>query len=276
MKRILVPTDFSKMADNALNVAAQLARRHHAEIFLLHTLELPYTQIDAMSSHSELPEALFFMKLADKRFKEVLRRDNLQDITVHRVVEFDETLSGILESCKKNDIDLIIMGSHGVSGLREMFIGSNTEKVVRSSKIPVLAIKKEHETFEINHFVFASDFSKSSEQTYKQAVELAEAFDAKLHLLMVNTPNKFMRTQEANKRIGKFIASSHFKNYKVHIYNDDAVETGILNFSQDINADLIGISTHGRQGIAHFLNGSISEDVVNHAERPVITFKILE
>jgi len=276
MKRILVPTDFSKMADNALNVAAQLARRHNAEIFLLHTLELPYTQIDAMSSHSELPEALFFMKLADKRFKEVLRRDNLQDITVHRVVEFDETLSGILESCKKNDIDLIVMGSHGVSGLREMFIGSNTEKVVRSSKIPVLAIKKEHETFEINDFVFASDFSKSSEQTYKQAVELAEAFEAKLHLLMVNTPNKFMRSQEANKRIGKFIASSHFENYKVHIYNDDAVETGILNFSQDINADLIGISTHGRQGIAHFLNGSISEDVVNQAKRPVITFKILD
>ena len=276
MKRILVPTDFSKMADNALNVAAQLARRHNAEIFLLHTLELPYTQIDAMSSHSELPEALFFMKLADKRFKEVLRRDNLQDITVHRVVEFDETLSGILESCKKNDIDLIVMGSHGVSGLREMFIGSNTEKVVRSSKIPVLAIKKEHETFEINDFVFASDFSKSSEQTYKQAVELAEALEAKLHLLMVNTPNKFMRSQEANKRIGKFIASSHFENYKVHIYNDDAVETGILNFSQDINADLIGISTHGRQGIAHFLNGSISEDVVNQAKRPVITFKILD
>lgn len=274
MKKILVPTDFSNMADNALNVAVQLARKHHAEIYLLHTLDLPLAQIDAMSSQSELPEALFFMKLANKRFDNVLKRDHLRDISVHQVVEFDETLSGILESCKKNNIDLIVMGSHGVSGLKEMFIGSTTEKVVRSSKIPVLVIKKEHEDFEINEFVFASDFSKESEQTYKQAIELAETLEAKLHLVMINTPNRFMTTGEANKRIGKFLASSDFDNYVVHIYNDETIEEGILNFSESVSADLIGISTHGRQGIAHFLNGSISEDLVNHAGRPVITFKI--
>jgi len=71
-----------------------------------------------------------------------------------------------------------------------------------------------------------------------------------------------------------FINGYDFKNYTINIYNDENVEKGILNFSHIIDADLIGISTHGRQGIAHFLNGSISEDLVNHAKRPVITFKI--
>ena len=91
---------------------------------------------------------------------------------------------------------------------------------------------------------------------------------------MVNTANNFLTTYEAKTRINDFISGQSFSNYTITVHNDVSVEQGILNFSKDINADLIGISTHGRQGIAHFLNGSISEDLVNHAKRPVITFKI--
>jgi len=113
-----------------------------------------------------------------------------------------------------------------------------------------------------------------NEETYKQAVKFAEAFNAKIHLLMVNTANNFMTSAEAKARINDFISGQTFKNYTITIHNDTSVEQGILNFSKEIDADLIGISTHGRQGIAHFFNGSISEDLVNHATRPVITFKI--
>jgi len=83
-----------------------------------------------------------------------------------------------------------------------------------------------------------------------------------------------LTTSEANKRIHNFISEQTFDNYTTNVYNDISIEQGILNFSKEIDADLIGISTHGRQGIAHFFNGSISEDLVNHAKRPVITFKI--
>ena len=274
MKKILVPTDFSKQADYALSVASQLAKKYDGEIYLLHMLELPLHQVDAMGSHSDLPEAMFFMKLAHKRFKEVTEKDYLEGVSVHEIVKFHQTFSGIIDSCKEYDIDIIVMGSHGVSGFKEMFIGSNTEKVVRTSQVPVLVIKNAHENFEVNDFVFASDFKNDNKETYKQATQLAQAFDAKVHLVMVNTANNFSTTEQANKRINDFIKGYSFDNYTVNIYNDETVEKGILNFSQSINADLIGISTHGRQGIAHFFNGSISEDLVNHAKRPVVTFKI--
>ena len=91
---------------------------------------------------------------------------------------------------------------------------------------------------------------------------------------MVNTASKFTTTKQALKKINKFVENYNYSNQTINIYNDESVEQGILNFSKDVNADLIGISTHGRQGIAHFFNGSISEDLVNHAKRPVITFKI--
>jgi nucleotide-binding universal stress UspA family protein len=274
MKKILVPTDFSEQAENALKVAAQLAKTYHAEIYLLHILEIPLQEVDAMGFHSDLPEALFFMKLARKRFENLLNQDYLQDITVHETVDFQEIFKGVFHSCKKHNIDLVVMGSHGVSGFKELLIGSNTEKIVRTSEAPVLVIKKEHDTFNVNNFVFASDFKEESKVPFLRALKFAELFKTEIHLLMVVTANKFITTSEAMSRIQGFLDTVTTNFCTIHIYNDETIEKGIMNFSQSINADLIGMSTHGRQGISHFFNGSISEDLVNHAKRPVITFKI--
>jgi nucleotide-binding universal stress UspA family protein len=274
MKKILVPTDFSEQAENALKVAAQLARAHSAEIYLLHILEIPLNEIDPLSSRSDLPEAVFFMKLAHRKFENIMDKSYLDDIVVHETVDFHEIFKGVFHACKKHDIDLIVMGSNGVSGLKEMLIGSNTEKVVRTSETPVLVVKKEHENFNVNQIVFASDFHEESKKTYKKAIAFAEVFGAKIHLLLVNTPNQFITSDLANKRMHHIASSSGFSNYTTNIYNDVTVEKGIMNFSQSISADVIAMSTHGRQGISHFFNGSISEDLVNHAKRPVITFKI--
>ncbi len=274
MKKILVPTDFSEQAENALKVAAQLAKKHNCEIHLLHIIEIPMHKVDALSSYNNLPEAVYFMKLAHKQFEELKAKDYLKGLVIHEHVDLHEIFKGIFQTCKKYSIDLVVMGSNGVSGLREMLIGSNTEKVVRTSETPVLVIKNSHDKFNVNDFVFASDFKDESKSSYKKAIDFAKVLDAKIHLLMVNTPNKFITSAKANKRMNKFVEEFKFSNYVTNIYNDLSIEKGIMNFSKSINSDLIGMSTHGRQGISHFFNGSISEDLVNHAKRPVITFKV--
>lgn len=274
MNKILVPTDFSKEAEYALKVAAQLSKTYGSEIYLLHLLELPIQEIDALSTYSELPEAMFFMEMANQKLEALMASNYLEGLKVHVTIKPDNALSGIIEKCKEHRIDMVIMGSHGATGLKEMFIGSIAEKVVRYSDIPVMVIKKDHDNFSVQNFVFASNFKKESKHTYKQAIKIATLFDAKIHLLMVNTASNFITTSNANSRIQEFIKGIDFENHTVTIYNDESIETGILNFSKAIDADLIGISTHGRQGLSHFINGSISEDLVNHAKRPVITFKI--
>lgn len=276
MKKILVPTDFSPQAENALKVAAQLAKKHESEIYLLHMLELPLNLIDQANSNSggNLPEALFFMKLAHKRFKEVMESDYLEGITVYETVQFHEAFDGIIEVAKENEVDLIIMGSHGASGFKEMFIGSNTEKVVRTSNIPVLVIKNEHKQFNVDNFVFATDFSEECKEPFKRAIKFANSVGANIHLLFINTATNFMTTIEANEVMEKFLKGMEIKKYSLNIYNDTSVEKGVLNYAQSIDADLIGMATHGRKGLSHFFNGSVSEDLVNHAKRPVITFKI--
>ena len=91
---------------------------------------------------------------------------------------------------------------------------------------------------------------------------------------MICTPNSFKTTAISEEIINDFMCSFNIKNYSTHIYNDVNIEKGIRNFSNSIDADLIGLCTHGRTGLAHFFSGSISEDLVNHTVKPVITFKI--
>lgn len=276
MKKILVPTDFSDHAEYALKVAAQIARKHNGEIFLMHMLELPNHGSDAvMGSGSEIPEIMFFIKKAHERFDEIKSAPYLDGIPVVEAVQFEKAFDGIISATKKHDIDLIVMGSHGASGFHEMFIGSNTEKVVRTSNVPVLVIKKEEGEFNPAKFVFASDFSDEIKKPFARVVDFANSFNTHLHLVMINTPNDFKSTHSAEKTINNFAAQFNITNgFTAHIYNDLNVEKGILHFANSINADLIGMSTHGRQGLAHFFNGSISEDLVNHSVRPVVTFRI--
>lgn len=276
MKKILVPTDFSEKAENALKVAAQLARKFEAEIYLLHMLELPMNMVNPVgsTSRSDLPEALFFMKLAKKRFSDILAQPFLKGIKVHEIVEFHQAFDGIMETSKEHGCDFIIMGSQGASGLKEMFIGSNTEKVVRTSEIPVLVIKNDHPNFSIKNLVFATNLDNHNKRTLKKVVAFAELMNAKLHLVYINTANEFITSEETERYLDKFLEGNEFDNYEFHIYNDDTVEQGILHFATKVKADAVGIATHGRKGLSHFFNGSISEDLVNHANTPVLTFKL--
>lgn len=274
MKKILIPTDFSKHAKYALKVAAQIARKNNGEIILLHMLELPHQGSDAIGSGHDIPEIMFFKNAAIARLEDLMDEPYLEGIKVSEIVQFELAFEGVLKISKLNDVDLIVMGSHGASGFKEMFIGSNAEKVVRNSEVPVLVIKKENDNFEVNDFVFASDFDDEIKKPFAKAVDFAKKFDAVLHLVSINTPNNFKSTSATEKLMKNFIADFDVPKYQLHIYNETNVEKGILKFSKSIDADLIGMSTHGRKGLAHFFNGSISEDLVNHANRPVVTFKI--
>ncbi|MDN3674854.1 universal stress protein [Flavobacterium branchiarum] len=274
MKRILVPTDFSEHAENALKVAAQIAKKNNSEIILLHTLELPSQMNDAVTGGISIPESMLFIKKANEMLSKTADSAYLDGLTIIEIAKLDRPTEGIIKTSKEHEIDLIIMGSHGVSGFEELAIGSNTEKVVRHSEVPVLVIKQHIKDFKTKNFVFASDFSKEIEKPFKKLIEFVKIFDSKLHLVMICTPNSFKPTHVAQKTMEDFITPFNLKNYSTYIYNDTNIENGIINFSNSINADLIGMCTHGRTGFAHFFNGSLSEDIVNHAVRPILTFKI--
>lgn len=274
MKRILVPTDFSEHAENALKAAAQIAKKNSAEIIILHMLELPSQMNDAVLGGASIPETMLFIKKANETLDEIAAKPYLDGISITEIVKMDKPIQGITQVSKEYDVDLIVMGSHGSSGIDELLIGSNTEKVVRNSDTPVLVIKKEIPNFNAANIVFASDFSDESKKPFEKLLNFTKLFDSKIHLTTICTPNSFKPTHVAEKAMKEFITEFNLSNYATHIYNDTNIEKGIINFANSINADIIGMCTHGRTGFAHFFNGSISEGLVNHAVKPVITFKI--
>ncbi|MFD2942769.1 universal stress protein [Flavobacterium notoginsengisoli] len=274
MKRILVPTDFSEHAEDALKVAAQIAKKNNSEIIILHMLELPHQTNDAILGGISIPESMLFMKKANEMLDKISEKPYLDGIEVTEIVKMDKPIHGITQISKEHDIDLIIMGSHGSSGVEELLIGSNTEKVVRNSEIPVLVIKKDISNFNAANVVFASDFSEEAKKPFEKLLGFTKLFDSKIHLVNICTPNSFKPTHVAEEAINEFVDQFKISNYTTQIYNDTNIEKGIINFANRINADIIGMCTHGRTGFAHFFNGSISEGLVNHAVRPVITLKI--
>jgi len=276
MKSILVPVDFSIQAEYAAKVAAAIAKKTKAKIFLLHMLELPSGVIDPSSygSSCNTPTALLFLKRAHERFEEFKELPFLKGLEVEDDVNFHRAYEGIISESKKHNVDLIVMGSQGASGLEEILVGSNTEKVVRNSEIPVLVIKRDIDKFRINNIVFASNFHFENRKAFQKILDFASKFGAKLHLLKINTINNFETTKDSSDAIRSFISDFDLGDFTLNIYNDISVEAGILNFSKLIDSDIIVLNTHGRRGLAHLFNGSIGEDLANHAKLPVVTFKL--
>ena len=276
MKNILVPIDFSVQAEYAARVASDIARRTNSKILLLHMLELPSGIVDPSSygSSNNTPTSLLFLKRAHEKFQDFKKSSYFDDLEIEDSVLFHKAFDGILDESKKHKADLIVMSSRGTSGFEEMLVGSNTEKVVRNSDIPVLVIKQEVENFKIDNIVFASNFKYKNRSSFQKILDFASLFNAKLHLLKINTIHNFETTKESSEAIRSFINDFDLGDYTLNIYNDVSIESGILNFSKAINVDVIVLNTHGRRGLAHLFNGSIGEDLTNHAKLPVLTFKL--
>ncbi len=277
MKRIIVPVDFSEHSEYALETAANLASKYGSELIVIHMLELSNAIITA-AGEAFNEEATFYLKLAEEKFDAFLDKPYLQSVKVTSIVKHFKVFSELNDVARELDADLIVMGSHGASGMKEVLVGSNTEKVVRHADIPVLVIKHNPILLDFENGVFASDFSDEAIKPFIYAKVIFDQLGAKMHLVYVNSPDgNFKSSMEIDKCISNFLkrAEGDLTSLKnVNIVSDYSVEKGILNFANVIGADIIAVATHGRKGLAHFFEGSISEDLANHSTLPVMTFKI--
>lgn len=277
MKNIIVPVDFSNHSQFALKSAALLAKKNNATLYALHMLDMQEMSL----SESEVylhEKTLFFLKLAEKRFQDFLKKDYLKDVKVVPIIKHYKVFKEVDAVAKEVNADLIIMGSHGASGFKEFFIGSNTQKVIRHANVPVLVIKNEMANVDFTDVVVASDFSEESIPAFQKMLKTLEPMNAKKHIVYVNPPfDSFKTTPEMDALADNFLLKlegNTDRKINVHFVCARTIMQGILDFSNSVGADLIAVITHGRTGIAHFMEGSVAEDVTNHSTLPIISFKI--
>lgn len=274
MKHILIPTDFSDCANYALEVAGVIAKKTDATLHIVHVYERPLQNLRNATLDVKANSAI--LKQIDEQLENLSDMPYLQGVKLDRHILPDVSITDIVENSEFSNADLIVMGSHGASGWKELLVGSNTEKIVRIANAPVLTIKKKHDNFKLEDMVFASTFYTEVESVFPKIKAFADVFDATIHLLKVVTRTHFETSMLSKKLMTDFAKKFDLKKYTINTFNDDDLEDGIIHFSESINADMISLTTHGRTGISHLINGSLAEDVVNHINRPVLSVKIKE
>jgi nucleotide-binding universal stress UspA family protein len=276
MKKILVPCDFSPTAQQAYTFALDLAKKVDAEVYVLRVIDVPF-MYDAYSFNPPLwLNKELWKKLEDdsrESFNKMKAAHSRQHDITFRIVEGAVTLT-ILDFIDKEKIDLVVMGTHGASGFDEIMLGSNTEKVVRFSKVPVIAIRRAVNISSIKDIVFPTDLALDQQAFINKVKELQELFGATLHILSVNTPHNMRRGKVTRVKIEEFAKYYGIRNYTSNIRSEFTEESGIIDFTAEIKGDMIAMATHGRRGLAHFFSGSIAENTVNHIACPVWTLTL--
>ncbi len=278
MKKILVPYDFSPVALHALNFAADIARKaKNCNVTVINVIEQPTPDtIKTMGIHDYDPmEVIYIKKLIEKvkeKMEALMGDTKYKDIKLSYKIVLGQPFKEISTEISTEGIELVIMGTTGATGAKEILVGSNAERMVRYSKCPVITVSEPAEASDIQDIVFASNFQDVPSSFVAHVKSLQELFDAELKIVKINTPSTFTTTRADKKQMEDFVTKYDIKNYSFDIYNYLNEEEGILAFAEDIDADLIAIGTRQRRGLGHFLTGSIAENVVNHAGRPVWTF----
>lgn len=272
MKKIIVPCDFSAPALEAVRFAASIARKSKGEVTLLHTIALPslYNSSVVMAFEAEYMKETRTSMLSE--LQKVKSKYIGANVRVKMEVEFGDLMLQLDTKIRDEKYDLVVMGTHGASGLKEYTIGSNAEKVVRNSPIPVISVRKT--PTQIKNIVFPVKPDLDQEKLTMAVKDLQNFFDAKLHVVFINTPGLFKRDSETIPLLEKFAKRFMLKNYTLNIFGDVDQEEGIINFCKKMKADMVVMRTHGRRGLAHLASGSIAEDVVNHIECPIWTLKV--
>lgn len=246
---------------------------------LLHIVEQPGSQYITPvtgGSHDQM-ENVFVLRLIEKVKAKLQTTANdmaQQGIDTTFKVKIGNPFKHISTLIKSEDYNLIVMGTQGISGLDEVMVGSNTEKVIRNASCPVVTLKKAVDLDSIDDIVFAISYFGENGYLADQLKEIQELFKAKVHLVTINTPGNFLVERNVANSLNEFIEEHQIEDYTINIYSDITEEEGIVHFAEDQNADAIAMATHGRTGISHLLTGSLSEDIANHSLLPVITFPL--
>lgn len=280
MKNILVPTDFSKTSIMAVETAVDIAKKSNAEIILLHVVEEATSDSYSISGEwreQNWDDRLFTYKLLEKskaQLEKLVLDPRWSEVKVTGELRLGNPFHGMRTIITDQKVDLVVMGTRGHSKLEEMVIGTNTERVVRHAKCPVLSVHKKPAKVDFKNIVYATAMSKDEEVFSRIIKKTQQMYNSTVHLVRINTPGDFQRDFVVKDYMEKFAKKLGLKNYTINVFNDVTEEEGIIYFAESIDADLIAMATHGRTGFAHVMAGSIAEDVVGHAKRPVLTFVV--
>jgi nucleotide-binding universal stress UspA family protein len=272
MKKILLPTDFTAVANNAFVHALEMANHMDAELLLLHTYELPI--VDNQFFPQNYQTIFDSLEMANfERFRDLMpqlhaiaEERKLSHVNFSHIIMDGDLIYNIKECIKNEGIDLIIMGTSGATGWKEFFLGTNTGEVISTVSIPVLCVPASSKYTFIKNIGFTTRFREKDKESLWKAIEVAKKNNAKVKCLYVKTA--FSDVEEHEIEDWRLT----FKNEPVQFFiveDDNAMET-ILDFITSQEIDVLTMVTHKRNFFVGLFESSFTEKMANRSEIPVL------
>lgn len=271
INRILVPTDFSPAADNALRYACLLGELTQAEIKVLHVFNVPvvdpYMPGDTMEAMmQEIKQA------AEENMKRSLQSISYAKISGECLLGF--VTDDVAQYAHEQSADLIVMGTTGASGVKEVLFGSNASGVMSKAHIKVLSVPAGYTQHEKpSKMVYASDFTGNEEMRCLVFADLAKAWGTELEVLHVKSDEPVFSSEAPAVMIEKIKAKIGHAEIRFEEISSNDVTAAIETYVQSTNANILGMAMHKRNLFERLFSKSKTKEIAHHARIPLITLQ---
>lgn len=270
MKKLLVGVDFSKGSMNALSYAVMLANNLPAEILMV-WVEKPMS-----------PESIYANKpTVEKnevigRFEQIIKEysNALKFGTLKYKICFGKVYEAIADQARQYQADYIVIGTHGISGYEELWIGSNANRIVAAAVCPVFTVRQNFSVKEsISAIVLPIDHTSDTTEKVDHALKIASAFKAKIYVLGLYSSelSTLKRRVETNVKKAQNLIENHSTTHEVNFEKSQNLTSTTIKFAEKINADLICIMTEQETSTNNILLGQYAQQMVNHSHVPVLS-----
>jgi nucleotide-binding universal stress UspA family protein len=280
IKQILVPTDFSETANLALEHAIYMAKLYKAYIVLTHNTG---SNIEEVTPESHYASSISNLKqhekeiyaAADAHLHKLAKKIQVENhIEVAAITTSGWIDSQILKTANSVNSDIIVMGTHGARGMRELLIGSTAFRVVNDARCPVLTVRNHTQAPGFKNILLPFSDQPHSREKVNYALKFAEMYGSTIHVLgvdMEESPAHLHKIELEAKQI-KQIIEKHGVPCSIQVQSSGYVGDNILEYAEKVHADLIIVMSNvDKNSISEYLMGPFSQQVVNHSPIPVLS-----
>lgn len=276
MERILVPTDFSSTAEIALRYALNIALKAKGAVYLYHV----YTPINKstsvgldktrkqLNSQTELNLGKKLQRLKKKVMP------NCEDVPVIIAVGCSPIITNILSYSTKNNIDLIVMGTQGSSGLKKVIVGSVAASIIKKSDIPVLLIPEKFEWKEPQQIIFATDYNRTDRQALTSVIHFAKYYTAAITAMHLLNAKNIQQSQKAKTNFDKYAYTVQRRfseaKLKFQLVETTSVAETIGHLDKKFPYDMLAMVRRKKSFLQRFFLKSFTQNMAYVTRKPLL------
>ncbi len=274
-KKVLFPTDFSKMSGSALKTAIEICKRQQAELTLVHVLDYyKFISSDIIFTSGKITND-YINYSTENLMSLVSHLIDKTGLKIHGITKSGDISDEICKTASELNSDLIIMGTHGTSGLREFFMGSNAFRVVKNAPCPVLTIRGDWEKTTFDKIIFPVRLIEGTLEKYEFVKPVITKNDSKLIIAGLTGKNKPADVRKIKKLVEglkKQLKPDNIK-YSVRYLSSSNFADRILSTAKVNNADLIVVTANLDYEFKDFFMGVFAQQIINHSKYPVLSIR---